>query len=210
MKIGIITYDRPHRKTQDLMLRLMGRKVIVITIPFKERKRHEPLYQHRPQMDTGIDTRKLSIKLGFEFIYTDDPVEISDLCDVTLIGGCGIIKTGKTPIINAHPGYLPYSRGLDALKWAIYNGHPIGVTTHVIDSEPDAGYLIEQEFVQIQPYDDFYTVAMRQYQMEIDMLIRAISLPVRDRIECGPLPVNKRMPIRLEPIMMERFLRLKQ
>jgi hypothetical protein len=57
MKIGIITYDRPHRKTQDLMLRLMGRKVIVITIPFKERKRHEPLYQHRPQMDTGIDTR---------------------------------------------------------------------------------------------------------------------------------------------------------
>jgi urease accessory protein UreE len=57
MKIGLITYDRPHRKTQDIMLRLLGRNVTVIAIPFKERKRHEPLYHHRPQMDTGIDTK---------------------------------------------------------------------------------------------------------------------------------------------------------
>jgi phosphoribosylglycinamide formyltransferase-1 len=37
--------------------------------------------------------------------------------------GVGIIPQSvccSFPVINSHPGYLPYIRGLDALKWAIY------------------------------------------------------------------------------------------
>lgn len=39
----------------------------------------------------------------------------------------------KYRIINAHPGYIPVVRGLDSLKWAIVEGLPIGVTTHLLE-----------------------------------------------------------------------------
>ena len=36
-------------------------------------------------------------------------------------------------IINCHAGLVPESRGLDAFKWAIYHGRPLGNTLHIID-----------------------------------------------------------------------------
>lgn len=44
---------------------------------------------------------------------------------IVLIAGAGIIQDDfvqSHTIINAHPGYIPNCRGLDALKWAIVNG----------------------------------------------------------------------------------------
>ena len=44
---------------------------------------------------------------------------------------------GGKPIVNAHPGIIPLTRGLDSLKWAIYQNVPIGNTLHLIDNEVD-------------------------------------------------------------------------
>jgi len=209
MKIGLITYDRPHRKTQDIMLRLLGHDVTVIATKFKERKKIKCLYQHRPDMNTSVSTKKLSKYLKFKYTESNNPCEVIDKLDVGLIGGCGIIEIGKTKIINSHPGYLPYGRGLDALKWVIYNKYPIGVTTHVINNETDSGFLIEQEFINVGFYDSFYSVAMRQYEKEIEMIVRSINKPVGDKIDNRGQVPNKRMPVELEPIMMQRFNELR-
>ena len=63
------------------------------------------------------------------------------------------------------------SRGLDSLKWAILYGYPIGVTTHIIESEADLGEIIEQRFVPVYYEDSFYELAMRVYETEIEMLV---------------------------------------
>ena len=45
-----------------------------------------------------------------------------------LIGGAGILPkklVNSMKIINSHPAYLPYVRGLDSLKWAIYGNNHI-------------------------------------------------------------------------------------
>jgi hypothetical protein len=209
MKIGIITYNIPHKKTQDIMMRLIGKDVTIIAMPFNKRKSLKKLYWHRPDMNTSVSTVQLCKSFGFDYVESNDPSKIINDIDVVLIGGCGIIKTSETKIINSHPAYLPHCRGLDALKWAIYKGEPIGVTTHVIDDEIDSGYLIEQEFITVGFYDTFHSVALRQYEKEIDMLVRSIDKTVGDKIYTKHHTVNKRMPIELEPIMMERFNKLR-
>ena len=40
-------------------------------------------------------------------------------------------------------------RGLDSLKWAIFEGKPIGVTTHIISEETDTGWLINKQLLSL-------------------------------------------------------------
>ena len=72
--------------------------------------------------------------------------------DFVLIGGAGIIKkelADSKRIINSHPAYLPYVRGLDSMKWSILNDKPLGVTSHIISEEADQGWLIKRLFVPL-------------------------------------------------------------
>ena len=65
-------------------------------------------------------------------------------------------------------------RGLDSMKWAIYNNKPLGVTSHIISEEADQGWLIRRKFVPLYEWDTFHSVAMRQYDIEIDLLASAV------------------------------------
>jgi len=46
-------------------------------------------------------------------------------------------------ILNAHPGYLPYHRGLDSNLWAIRKNDPVGITTYILDSGLDTGDILK-------------------------------------------------------------------
>jgi phosphoribosylglycinamide formyltransferase-1 len=104
-------------------------------------------------------------------------------------------------LFNAHPAYLPEVRGLDALKWAILERRPIGVTTHVVDENADAGLLIRREMLDLFPWDDFHSIARRLYEKEIEMLANAEddyhALNEFTVLPTDP-PVRKRMPNALE------------
>lgn len=81
------------------------------------------------------------------------------LPDLIILGGSRIIKSNiikipKMGIINAHPGILPYYRGVDVIPWAILNGDEIGVTIHMIDEGVDTGPIMEIEKIAIDIYDD--------------------------------------------------------
>ena len=178
--INVLTYNAPHKKTQDLLFRLKLRgydDVNVLATPWEFRKNFNPLIPHRKFNTLDTSPSVLCEKLGYNFSEIElDNLKISD--EWILIGGAGMLPeevVGSGKVINSHPAYLPYVRGLDSLKWAIYYGHPIGVTTHIVSEECDAGKLIKKELVPLYSWDTFHSVAHRQYEMEIDMLVDSIE-----------------------------------
>lgn len=208
----VITYDHPHRKTQDVVAQLMMRGITNITLvilPFKTVKPHNPYWNHRPKA-WDVRPQELSTYFGLAEIYCN-PSDVADVLagDTALIAGAGIITPIKdAEIINSHPGYLPNVRGLDALKWAIYEGQPIGVTTHFISDEPDEGALIDRKIIGVNRFDTFHSLAQRVYETEITMLIDAIGKRPTASLKDSQYKLHGRMNREDELLMMSRFKRL--
>ena len=213
--ICVLTYDAPHRKTQDLLFRLKCRghdNIRVLATPWEERTNFKPLIPHRWLSAVGVHPEDLSKKLGFEFekITLDDASPLAD-CEWTLIGGAGILGeevVNSRKVINSHPAYLPYVRGLDSFKWAIYRGLPIGVTTHIVSEECDTGFLIRREMLPIYSWDTFHSAAQRQYEMEIDLLVDSledVKTASLEPLSANDSPVHRRISHRKEARLIKRF-----
>lgn len=68
------------------------------------------------------------------------------------------IDLPKRDAINLHPGYLPYNKGFYYYAWAVLDGTPAGVSIHRIVSEVDAGPIISQMRVTVDPHDTGETI----------------------------------------------------
>jgi len=223
-KLAIITYDNPHRKTQDLVTQLLlhgYQNITLLVIPWISRKTFVPIYKHRPSYKAAVSIDKMCENLRIGKVRLD----ISELkthiqqstYDHTLIGGAGLLPDDLATdcnIINAHPGYLPKVRGLDSLKWALLEGLPLGATTHYITDKADEGRLIEKRLVPLYYEDTFHSIAYRVYEVEIAMMVNAIKLieskeaPLSDLADDKYI-AHRRMPHHLERKMMEAFERLR-
>ena len=206
--VYVLTYDFPHKKTQDLLfkLKIKDYQVTVIALPWVDRKNFSPLIPHRFFKAHKIYPKELCERLNFKYQKINSFSEL-EITDYTLIGGAGIIPqklTDSKKIINSHPAYLPYVRGLDSLKWAIYDGKQIGVTTHIISEEIDTGWLIKKEKLPIYSWDTFHSVAYRQYELEIDMLANSIEDLKKAKLE--PLSSSYSIPKRRMPHKYEQKL----
>lgn len=218
--LAIITYDAPHRKTQDLISKLILNgysDIHLVIIPWIERKNYVPIFKHRPSNKVSVTLDKMCERLNLQF----SRIELENLDKYfkanhfkhILIGGAGILPENLAKnhkVINSHPGYLPNMKGLDAFKWAIYQGQPVGVTTHYISDKADEGELIEKQIVPIYFEDTFHSVAYRVYETEIEMLVRSISLienknATLESLADNRYAANRRMPHHLEIIMMNKF-----
>ena len=210
--IYVLTYDFPHKKTQDLLFKLKMKQynVTVIGTPWVDRKQFTPLIPHRFFKADNIYPAELCHNLGFSYKRIQSLSEL-EVDRYTLIAGAGIIPkklTDSKKIINSHPAYLPYTRGLDSLKWAVFNGKPLGVTSHIISEEIDCGWLIKKNLLKLHSWDTFHSVAYRQYEMEIDMLVNSIEDIKTSKLE--PLSESysephKRMPHKYEMKLISRF-----
>ena len=86
-----------------------------------------------------------------------------------------VIDSFSEGIINFHPGVLPENRGLDNLKWAIYNNLPQGVTTHLIDENIDVGFEIIKELLEIDTEDTLFDINSKLFDLQMDHLRKLIS-----------------------------------
>jgi len=210
MKIGVITYDVPHKKTQDVLFRLKAYGytfVECIAFPFIKRKKWVPLIKHRMVNELPIDPQTFCAKLAY---YYTTKVDLAQY-DKIIVGGSNILSKetiGNHEIINSHPGYLPYVRGLDSLKWAILDGRPIGVTTHVIDESIDGGTMIDRKVIPINYFDTIHSLGYKTYQTELDMLIDALTNDTRILLGEGN-PPKRRMPHKKEVQMLAKLEKLK-
>lgn len=215
MKIGLLSYNVPHRKTYDVisLLNAKGYKdVIVYAVPLKYKKTFYPLYEHRPELNEYvIDTKIICENVGYK--YCEGMIEELEIPNDMILLVCGacilpddFVKNHM--IINSHPGYIPYCRGLDSYKWAIYEGLPIGVTTHIIGDYVDAGEIIERKEIAIRYNDTFHSVAQRVYENEVGMLVNALEHLDEKHEYIEPIDgydVHKRMQHEYEIRLMDRF-----
>ena len=214
-KIAVLTYPVKHRTTYDVLslLRANGyTDVEVYAIPFHYQKKHFPIIQHRPEMNFQIpETDELCFNLGYR--YEEGELESVHIDEerIVLIAGAGILPeefVDKHIIINAHPGYIPNCRGLDAFKWAIAEKQPVGVTTHLLGNQVDAGRIIERRFIDVYKTDTFHSAAQRVYENEVSMLVEAIKKSDDRHLETVSLEnyeIHKRMPQNIEKNLIEMF-----
>lgn len=223
--IVVISYNTPHRKTQDVLFQLKARgyqNVTVFALPFVFRENpFKPIYAHRPSTAIDVSPEVLCERLLYRF-KTVEARDINDLlnenpADFVLIAGAGLLPdelVENHKLINSHPGLLPKVRGLDSFKWALVKQIELGVTCHFVDSEADAGFLIEQKLVPIYKNDTFHSVAYRQYEIEIDLLVNSIDvIPTLEKfpsLSTTEYEPTRRMPKAIEESIMEAFEKYKE
>lgn len=219
-EIVVISYNTPHRKTQDVLFQLKAKgyqNVMVLALPFVFRENpFKPIYAHRPSTAVDVMPEILCERLLYRFkeIKADEINSYlnQNSTDFILIAGAGLLPdklVENHKLINSHPGWLPKVRGLDSLKWAIHKKLPLGVTCHFVDSEADAGFLIEQREVPVYANDTFHSVAYRQYEIEIDMLVNSIDvIPTRTEfpsLSTTEFEATRRMPKSIEENLIQEF-----
>lgn len=217
MKISIITYDTSHAKTADIFLQMRGApdtQISFLLVPFVQRPEREVLFKHRPDQFVGPKMRDLADYYGLQVWEYDQRRAAVEESDYLVIGGANLLEPelancGK--IVNGHAGIIPLVRGLDAFKWAVLNGEPIGNTLHIIDEHADAGSIIHQEMTPLFPDDTLQSFAERHYRIEICLLARfADYLQGGRKLGYPVTEPKKRMSIATEREMLAAFPAYKQ
>ncbi len=103
--------------------------------------------------------------------------------DIIIICGTSILQrhvleTARLAAINIHSSMLPKYRGSKAEFWTIYNNDldHLGVTIHFATKALDAGDIILQEKVYIEPKDNFTSIRYKTVRVGARKTVEAISL----------------------------------
>lgn len=73
-----------------------------------------------------------------------------------------ILKLPHLGAFNLHGSLLPKYRGRAPINWAILHGEKeTGATLHVMVKQPDAGDIVDQERVTIDPFDTAHVVYIK-------------------------------------------------
>lgn len=215
--IAVLTYNVKHRKTYDALCLLRARGYDDVTVyaqPMTYRKKRQPLVQHRPEMIFNIPEPKiLCSNLRYRYVEGEFTTTIGFKDDkderIYLLGGAGLLPEkfiSSHRIVNSHPGYIPYARGLDSYKWSIFNNLPFGVTTHFLGDYVDGGEIIERQEITVHPFDTFHSVAQRMYENEIDMLVGSLMhLDEEHEMIVPDGSLFKRMPEEKEQELFSKF-----
>ena len=121
MNISVFTYDFPHKKSQDFLVRLWLEGISVANVvgapPVKLRKRESTLrvkVKHTGLVHPAQICRQMDIPYSVMSHDSQDTADLlrSQSIDVVVIAGARILKPGviaapKIGIINLHPGLLP-------------------------------------------------------------------------------------------------------
>ncbi len=210
--IGLITYQAPHLKTEQILLPLMqrGYRPTIYALPFLQRKPREPLFHHRPDHNDSVHTKVLAQKHGLKYMACE-ATDIDNDCDVYLIMGASILSdevvSGKF-ILNSHSGIIPHCRGLDAFKWAILYKRTLGVTLHRIDKTVDFGKIYSVVPTPVYKGDTIETLARRHYENENNTLLefeRHLETPVNTYDHLEIHEPTRRMKREIEQEMLDSF-----
>ena len=90
-----------------------------------------------------------------------------------------------------HPSLLPNYRGAAPIEYAIMNGEvETGVTIFKINSRVDAGDILLQKKVKINPKDDFFSLSERLAKEGAGLLIKTIDNIVKQKYTLIPQNEN--------------------
>lgn len=211
--VGLITYDYPHLKTEQVISRLLGKNfdLKIYALPFVAREPRQVLFMHRPNQELSIHPKIIADARGISYIKCEDDLQIDDECDVYLVLAGKILSPecvrGKK-ILNCHPGVIPAVRGLDAFKWAILERKPLGVTLHFIDEEVDKGEIIAVVPTFVYSGDTLEILSRRHYESELEVQCNFdnfLENPVNDFKDIEEGETHRRMGNKDETEMIQTF-----
>ena len=117
------------------------------------------------------------IGLGYLPIDIKDPINISWALtnfDLVLSLHCKQVFpkeiVSKICSINIHPGLNSHNRGWYPQVFSIINKMPAGATIHVMTEDIDAGPVIAQKQVEIQPHDTSLSLYEKIQDAEVSLL----------------------------------------
>lgn len=214
MRIGLITYDTPHLKTEQLLAALWvrgERELTLLGLPFRPRPQRPVRFAHRPEMAEGAHPAELAAHFDLPWMPLPDAAVLPAGFDVLLVAGAGLLPAEvirEVPIVNAHPGLIPAVRGLDSFKWAIHDQMPLGNTLHLIDEAIDAGRHLAAVRTPVLASDTIERLARRHYALELELLAnfaRHLREPEAAPSDLPVRPSRKRMPVEDEERMLDAF-----
>ncbi len=89
-------------------------------------------------------------------------------------------------ILNIHPSLLPDFKGAHAIKDAFEHSVAVtGVTVHIVVEEMDAGPIIKQESLPIEPHDTLESLEEKIHKLEHRIYPEVIDLFARGHVEIG-------------------------
>ena len=221
-KLILFVYDFPHKKS------LKGMQIIksfdlnntyVIASPkikLNFRQSNERVVVKEKEF---INPNDLAKKYGWESIVaphnSNDAISFYNTVDPdygiilgSRILSKDVINCFKKGIINFHPGVLPENRGLDNLKWAIYNNLPQGVTTHLIDENIDVGFKIFKDLINVELEDTIFDVNSKLLDKQFDHLCNLIVEDFKFKKEeslISNYQSQKAVPESIENEVMDKF-----
>ena len=187
--IVLFVYSFPHKKTLKGMQLIKSygfKNITVIAAPKIELKFRQSKNRISVREEEIVKPYELAKEYGWKAIEAEhnskETVSFLNKIrpEIGVILGARIlseevIKCFSKGIVNFHPGVLPENRGLDNLKWAIFNNIPQGVTTHFIDKNIDEGVLIKKDIVDVEHDDSVYDINSKLLDSELkhlDLLLK--------------------------------------
>ncbi len=87
-----------------------------------------------------------------------------------------VLAAPRLGSFNLHPGPLPRYAGLNSVSWAIYRGErEHGVTLHKIEPAIDAGPIVYQQVVPIDPEDSGLSLTTKCVNAGIPLVLRLVE-----------------------------------
>jgi phosphoribosylglycinamide formyltransferase-1 len=98
-----------------------------------------------------------------------------------IVGGI-LLESFPDRIVNIHPSLLPAFPGLHAQKQALdYGVRVAGCTVHLVNAGVDAGPIVGQRAVSVEPGDTEDTLAARILAEEHTLYVESLNLLIAGR-----------------------------
>ena len=223
----LFSYNFPHKKTVDIINTLVSKKIkidLIIAANKKKLKLAKKPFIIKTNNLLDSHPAVIAKKYNIPYIIEDHNSEVivSKLKKIRpligLITGARIIKKSimdsfKIGIVNLHPGDIPYIRGLDSILKAIKLNHKIVVTSHLIDFDIDAGYIIDKEEVVIDINDSIEDIYCKVYDTQLNILIPSITKALKrefKKVDLSGFKYDKNFPYQTKDRFIEDFKNYKK
>ncbi len=218
----LFSYNFYHKKTADIINYLVLNKIkidLIIAANKKDLNLPEKPFTIKVNNSSDVHPSDIAKRHNIPYIIEDhnsDVVE-SELNKIKpkigLITGARIIKKSiidlfQIGIINFHPGDIPHVRGLDSILKAIKLNHKIVVTSHLIDVNIDAGYIIDKEEIDINIDDKIEDVYCKVYDTQVKILLVSIKKALNKefkKIDISGYQYDKHFPYESKSRLLEDF-----
>jgi UDP-4-amino-4-deoxy-L-arabinose formyltransferase/UDP-glucuronic acid dehydrogenase (UDP-4-keto-hexauronic acid decarboxylating) len=88
--------------------------------------------------------------------------------------GSDLLAVPRIAALNLHGSLLPSYRGRAPVNWVLVNGERrTGVTLHHMTTEADAGDIVAQQAIDIEPEDTAFSLYTRMVKVGVDVLLES-------------------------------------